>query len=191
MNVKWNVVDRQMWVRRSRIYLRQDHMLLSWSNVLFQQNVVDLNFTTNLNELHKMQGKSMTEDAQMMTIDSKFIVQLFSQNYNFESLVLLDSAWTVTFFHRPFCTLESISHNCFLIRSNAHMKNDVLQWVCRWRIDKVYCASKIRLMTQWIRKINQKVISNLPAPLILPLILIIRLGRSPPGIWPTNGTLGL
>lgn len=105
--------------RWSSTDLRQNHLFSSGIEILFEQNILNMqdarNISRYVHETNQVEWQLMTKDAQVLSVDRDFVVLVFGKDNDLERLVSLDQTLAVPFFHSPSATLERVAHNDFLV----------------------------------------------------------------------------
>lgn len=88
--------------------------------------MVESDFAIDIDIVDHAQGHAVPEDTQMMAIYSDFVVLELGEDDDFECFTALHPAKSVAFLLLPLSVLHVISHNDFVLGSDAEMENYVL-----------------------------------------------------------------
>lgn len=104
--------------------------------------MVDATNAADSHVFDEMQRQAMAKVAEVLAVECELVELAVGRDHDLKWLVGSDGG-SVSFFSAPFSIVEVIADDSAFVRSNAHVKDDVL--VGCWRMHEVNYASEVDL----------------------------------------------
>lgn len=91
--------------------------------------------------MNRAQRKAVTENAEVVTVDSDFVKLVIGKDDDLKRLVLSDLARSVSFFRTPSVAVVVVSDDDAISRLNRQMESDVVTFEQARRAQKVDLTS--------------------------------------------------